>query len=326
MEDQSRKISLPALLVGDGRSLVTLTGIVLIFAGAFAIFLSATGSFLPHDVAFLGMEPRELCAINECRIVHFMFHDRVSFGGVLIATGLLYLWIAASPLRNGEAWAWWTLLISGAAGFASFLSYLGFGYLDAWHGVATLFLLPCFLVGMWKTRQMLREDRSVRSLVAPGQYLPWLSAPGVGRLCLLAVGAGKIVGGLVIMIVGMTWVFVPQDIEFLGLDHEGLNEINPRLIPLIAHDRAGFGGALVSSGLLVLLIAWKALPSQHLSQALLLAGGTGFVCAIGVHYPIGYVDFSHLAPAWLGAIVFSVGLVLFRTPRAAKNETLSPLP
>ena len=34
-----------------------------------------------------------------------------------------------------------------------------------------------------------------------------------------------------------------------------LGAVNPRLLPLVAHDRAGFGGALVSDGIGVLLIS-----------------------------------------------------------------------
>jgi hypothetical protein len=124
-------------LVGDGRPLLSLTGLLLIGFGLFALFLSATGQFLPHDVAYLGMTPGQLCAVNECRVVHFMFHDRVSFGSTLIAIGTLYLWLAAFPLRAGQPWAWWLFVVSGALGFASFLLYLGYGYLDTWHGVGT---------------------------------------------------------------------------------------------------------------------------------------------------------------------------------------------
>jgi hypothetical protein len=116
-----------AELVGDGRPLLALVALGLILSGIFALFLSATGAFLPHDVAFLGMQPRELCALHECRIVHFIFHDRVSFGGTLIAIGTLYLWLLAFPLRLGEEWAWWTLLFSGVIGFLSFLAYLIYG-------------------------------------------------------------------------------------------------------------------------------------------------------------------------------------------------------
>ena len=117
-------------------------------AGGFAIFLAADGHFLPHDEEYLGMTAGELCRLDQCRIVHFMYHDRGSFGGALIAIGTLYLWLAAFPLREREPWAWWTFLVSGLAGFASFLAYLGYGYLDTWHGVATLLLLPCFAWGL----------------------------------------------------------------------------------------------------------------------------------------------------------------------------------
>jgi hypothetical protein len=140
-------------LVGDGRSLLTLVALGLILSGVFALFLSFTGTFLPHDISFLGMEPRALCDLHQCRIVHFIFHDRVSFGGTLLAIGILYLWLLAFPLRGGEEWAWWTLLISGTVGFSSFLAYLLYGYLDTWHATATIGMLPLYLVGMGKTRK-----------------------------------------------------------------------------------------------------------------------------------------------------------------------------
>ena len=96
-------------LVGDGRPLIVFTALCLALAGVFALFQSATGHFLPQDVSFLGMSAPDLCGFNECRIVHFMIHDRVSFGGGLIAIAVLYLWLAEFPLRGGESWAWWTL-------------------------------------------------------------------------------------------------------------------------------------------------------------------------------------------------------------------------
>jgi dihydroorotate dehydrogenase len=43
-------------------------------------------------------------------------------------------------------------------------------------------------------------------------------------------------------VVGMTRVFVPQDLAFMGLSAERLRALSPTLVPLIAHDRAGFGG------------------------------------------------------------------------------------
>ena len=44
------------------------------------------------------MAPATLCGLNECRIVHFMIHDRASFGAVLISLATLYTWLALFPL------------------------------------------------------------------------------------------------------------------------------------------------------------------------------------------------------------------------------------
>jgi hypothetical protein len=298
-----------AALIGDGRSLILFTATGLLFAGGGAIFLSVTGHFLPHDVEFLGMQPIALCELNQCRIVHFMIHDRMSFGGVLVAIAVLYAWLALFPLREGESWAWWTLALTNATGFGSFLAYLGYGYLDGRHACATLLLLPVTLTGLWKTRRLCTKPLDFRLTARPAT---WRSPQALGRMLWMGWGAGLVAAGATILTVGMTRVFVPSDLDFIGYTREQLDAINPRLIPLIAHDRAGFGGGLFTTGLLILCILWKATPSRHVWQALLVAGIVGFGCAIGVHYPIGYLDFWHLAPAWAGAAVFAIGAWLSR--------------
>jgi hypothetical protein len=299
-------------LVGDGRPLLAFTGLALVLSGAFALFLSVTGHFLPHDEQFLGMTAKDLCSLNGCRIVHFMYHDRASFGGSLVAIGTLYLWLTLFPLAAGEPWAWWTLLVSGVAGFASFLAYLGYGYLDTWHGAATLALLPCFVGGMVQTyRRAL--PRHVRSLLRPGASgCRWNSAFCVGRALLLLTAVVLVAAGVTILTVGMTTVFVPTDLTFMGVRPEQLHAINPRLVPLIAHDRAGFGGGLCSAGLTVFFCAWCGRPSRSLWQALAVAvaGTFGFVTAIVVHPLIGYNDAVHVGPAVMGAAVFLAGLAL----------------
>jgi len=284
-------------LLGDGRPLLVLTALTLMGCGAFALFQAATGHFLPHDTEFLGMTAQQLCTLHGCRIVHFMMHDRVSFGGVLLAIGVMYLWLTEFPLRRGESWAWWAIAASGGAGFLSFLAYLGYGYLDTWHGVATIALAPIFLGGLWMTREL----RRVR--LAP-------AARSLGRWMLLASTAGIIAGGLTITTVGMTAVFVPQDLEFMGTTVRELRAVNDHLVPLIAHDRAGFGGALISVGVAMFLAVLYGRPSRNLWQALALAGLFGFATAIGVHPVIGYTDLSHLGPAILGCAVYAGGLTL----------------
>src|SRR5438552_3266658 len=84
-----------------------------------------------------------------------------------------------------------------------------------------------------------------------------------------------------IMTVGMTSVFVPQDLEFIGMTRAGFSAINPHLVPLIAHDRAGLGGALGSFGVAMFACLRYARPSRALSQALTIAGVAGFGTAVG---------------------------------------------
>jgi hypothetical protein len=148
--------------------------------------------------------------------------------------------------------------VSGAAGFLSFLAYLGYGYLDMWHGTATLAILPCFLIGLICTFRP--AGVSPKRTDALDAKAPMMLR--TGRLLLLVTAGGLIAAGLTIVAVGMTVVFVPQDLHFMSLQPEMLSEISPRLIPLIARDRAGFGGGLASTRILIAFCAWYA-PSTR---------------------------------------------------------------
>jgi len=308
--------SLLEAVVADGRPLLQLTAFALFFSGCFALFLSIRREFLPHDIVFLGMTPDQLCAIAECRVVAFMFHDRVAFGGVLVAIAILYFWLSAVPLADGALWAWWTFAISGAIGFLSFLSYLGHGYLDTWHGVGSVALVPVFLAGVLRSRALVRHAsrggiRPILFALAPRQRL--------GHITFVGVGVGMLLAGATILAVGTTSVFVPQDLEFMRVAVADLNAISPRLVPLIAHDRAGFGGGLVAAGIIVTACALFATPSRSLWQALAGAGAAGFGAAIGVHPAVGYTDWLHLAPAIAGGVLFVGGLAL-AAPSATRRR------
>lgn len=313
-------------LIDDGRPLITLSGLCLGLCGAFAVFQSATGHFLPHDTAFLQMLPEDLCKINECRIVHFMFHDRVSFGGSLIAIAVVYLWLAAFPLKAGEPWAWWILLVSGVSGFGSFLTYLGYGYLDNWHAVATVALLPCLFGGLWLSRRCvfanaasIGVDTSWRTLFHGRAEMRWRSCAGAGRVCLLLAAVGMIGAGFTIQGIGVTEVFVPTDLTYMGMTRTQLDAINPRLIPLIAHDRAGFGGGVATAGLLLFGCVWCASPSRSMWQGMLIGGLAGWGAGIGIHPIIGYNDAGHLAPAVVGGGLYFVGLALTYSSMMARR-------
>jgi hypothetical protein len=50
--------------------------------------------------------------------------------------------------------------------------------------------------------------------------------------------------------------------------------------------------------------------NRALWELLALSMSIGFGVAIGVHFWISYLDFSHLAPAYLGLLLFYAGLIL----------------
>jgi hypothetical protein len=149
--------------------------------------------------------------------------------------------------------------------------------------------------------------------MVPGDAPERWSMAWLGRALLLLAGFGVMVAGLTIATIGTFVVFVPQDIDYIGLTRAQLDAIDPRLVPLIAHDRSGFGGGLATTGLTVLACVWCGRPSRSRWEALAIAGTAGFGAAIGVHGLVGYLDLSHVGPAILGAAVFVAGLLL--TPR-----------
>ena len=156
-------------------------------------------------------------------------------------------------------------------------------------------------------------------MLQPTAAGPWGSRAGIGRAFLLIAGLGMLMAGFTIIVVGMTQVFVPQDLQYMNLTVKQLMVLSPHLVPLIAHDRAGFGRALASCGLALFCCTWWGQPSRSLWQVLALAGGVGFATAIGMHPLIGYTDFGHLAPAFAGLGLFVAGLWLSYPVMHSKN-------
>lgn len=293
-------------IAGDGRPLLLVAAGSLVFAGGFAIFLAAGGQFLPHDVAFLGMTPEALCRIAGCRVVDFMLHDRAAWGGALVATGVMYTWLILFPLSRGERWAWWTLAGSGSVGFLTFLGYLGYGYLDTWHGLGTLLLLPVFALGLTRSRRGARDRVALARVTRDTRSL--------GRIVLLMGAAGSALAGVVILRIGVTDIFVPEDLEFIGKSADQLRRLDPDLVPLIAHDRAGFGGAVLVAGLTGAACLLFSEVTRDLWEALAVAGIVSLSAATLVHVFVGYTDFVHLVPPLLGIGSLVVGLALAAAP------------
>ena len=286
----------------------TLMGAGMLFGSLLALVIAATKVVLPYDEAFVGITREGLSAINP-RLLAFMAHDRVSLAGTMVAIGVMYIGLSVSGIRRGLHWARQAVFVSALTGFLSFFLFLGFGYLDTFHAFVTGALLQLLLLGVharlgpWvpSTPPDLRGDRAWR-LSLWGQLLLVIHG-----FALLAAGAG-------ISVIGVTQVFVHEDLEFMRTTAAALSSANPRLVPLIAHDRATLGGMLLASGWVFLMPALWGFRrgSSWLWWTLLIAGLAAYAAAIGVHCVVGYMGLKHLFPAFGGLILFLLGLALSR--------------
>ena len=283
-----------------------LMGAGMLIGGVLAFVIAATKVVLPYDEAFLGMARDALPSINP-RLLDFMAHDRITLAGVMTATGVLYVGLSVFGSRHGLHWARQSILISALTGFLSFFLFLGFGYLDPFHAFVTVALLQLMLLGIHArlgtytpaVRPETRGDHAWRLSL-------W------GQLLLVIHGFALLGAGAVISVIGVTHVFVHQDLEFMQTTADALAAADPRLVPLVAHDRATLGGMLVAGGWLFLLPALWGFRrgSPWLWWSLLLAGMIAYAAAIGVHYAVGYRSVMHLLPAFGGLVLLLVGLML----------------
>ncbi|MBG0831557.1 hypothetical protein HS041_27875 [Planomonospora sp. ID67723] len=139
--------------------------------------------------------------------------------------------------------------------------FLGTGFVEPLHTAVTVVLFPMFLLATW------RRPMPPRWRIRPEGPERLRRRALVGQLLMIAVGLGLFAGGAVVSVVGLTGVFVPTDLTFLGTDADRLHAVNPRLLPFVAHDRAGFGGTLMAAGVAPLLRLLRAILRRTLSQA-----------------------------------------------------------
>lgn len=283
-----------------------LMGAGMVFGSVLALAIAMTRVVLPYDEAFVGMSRERLMAVNP-RLLAFMSHDRVSLAGTMIAIGVMYLGLSMDGIRRGLHWAQQSVFLSAFTGFASFFLFLGFGYLDTFHAFVTAVLLQFLLLALHSrlgtytpvVPPPMRENRAWRRSL-------W------GQLLLILHACGLLGAGAAISVIGITKVFVPEDLEFMRTTAEALEAANPRLVPLIAHDRATLGGMLLASGWAFLLPALWGFRngSARLWWAMLVAGVCAYAAALGIHLTVGYTSVVHLLPAFGGLAVFLLGLGL----------------
>jgi dihydroorotate dehydrogenase len=283
-----------------------LMGLGMLIGSLMALAIASTRVVLPYDEDFVGMTRQQLQEVNP-RLLAFLTHDRVSLAGTMVTIGIAYVGLAWFGVWQGLHWARQSVLFSAFAGFATFFLFLGYGYLDTFHAFVTAILFQFLMLALHAPLGPPPLPRWP-ALVSDRRWLLSLW----GQLILIGHAIAVLTAGLVISGVGITRVFVPEDLAFMQTTAEALRQANPKLLPLIAHDRATFGGMLVSAGLLLLLPAlWGFRPSSAwLWWTQLVAVVPAYTAAILVHQAVGYTDLHHLTPAYGGLIVFLLGQAL----------------
>jgi hypothetical protein len=283
-----------------------LMGLGMLFGSILTLLIAVTQTVLPYDEAFLGMSREQMNSLNP-RLLPFMTHDRVTLAGTMITIGVLYSCLSLFGVRRGMHWAQQTIFVSAFTGFGSFFLFLGFGYLDPFHAFVTACLLQFLLLGLHS------KLGNYQAEAPPRLRSDWAWCLSLwGQLLLILHSVALLGAGIMISFIGITHVFVPEDLEFMQTTAEALRAANPRLVPLIAHDRATLGGMLLSSGWAFLLPAlWGYRNGRPwLWWAFLISGLCAYAAAIGVHLFVTYTAIEHLLPAFAGLFLFLLALGL----------------
>ncbi|WP_430786786.1 hypothetical protein VBD025_14725 [Virgibacillus flavescens] len=283
-----------------------LFGLSILFGGIIALFFALTSIILPYDESFIGLTRADILQVNPL-ILSFMLHDRMALAGTMIAGGIVYIQLARHGIKYGIHWAKVAFHSAAIVGFLGIFLFIGFGYFDWLHGLFWLFLLPIYYLSFKECKKGTNIPLS-----GHGQNDKIWKYGLYGQLLFIILGFLIAVGGLVISTIGVSNVFVSTDLTFLCMTPQMLDNLSNNLIPVIAHDRAGFGSALISVGLLVLMLSlWGFRRGERwVWNTLALGALPAFAAGIGTHMFIGYTSFIHLLPVYFLVILYVFGLVL----------------
>jgi hypothetical protein len=290
-----------------------LLGISLLVGAGLAGWVALTQVVLPYDEEFCGKTAAEIAAFNP-KVLSFMTHDRITLSGTMVSLGILYIALGWFEIRQGSHWAQRAVQVSAASGFVSFFAFLGYGYFDPFHAMVAAMLSQITIQAMVLPAGPGKRRRPSESF---SNDRAWRRGMW-GQLLFVVHGAALILAGSVILTYGVTEVFVPQDIDYLGMDAQRLALFDPQLKALIAHDRATFGGMLVSAGIALLLTTlWGFRRGESwLWWVYLVVISEPYLQTLWIHWEIGYRNHFHLAPVYIGIVLLVAGL-------AASHEYLT---
>ncbi|WP_404332402.1 dihydroorotate dehydrogenase [Mesobacillus maritimus] len=282
-----------------------LFGLAIFIGGLIALYFAFTSVMLPYDESFIGLSRGDLLQVNPF-ILSFMSHDRMALAGTMISGGIIYIQLARHGIKANLHWAKIAFHSAAIIGFIGIVLFIGYGYFDWLHGLFWLILLPIYYFSF-------KEGKGVKGSPTSchGQNDKAWKYGLYGQLMFVILGFLIVIGGIVISTIGVSKVFVSTDLTFLCMSPQMLENISQNLIPVIAHDRAGFGSALISVGLLVLMISlWGFRQGEGwIWNTLAIGAMPAFITGIGTHIYIGYTPFIHLLPVYLLVLLYILGLI-----------------
>lgn len=282
-------------------------GLAMSIGALLAAWFALNRVILPYDEAATGLSTAAIRAYNP-RLLDFMAHDRLTLAGTMMSLGILYVGVAWGGGRRGLLWAKEAVGFSAFAGFLTFFGFIAYGYFDQFHAFVAALLLPVavqVVVG--------RDAPPAAMPLDLDNDLTWRRG-AVGQLFFVMEAAGLLLAGLVITFLGSGRVFVPSDLTFLGTDAATVRAFHANLVPLIAHDRATFGGMLIASGVAVGVTALWGFErgARWLFITLAVGGFPAYLATLAIHAHIGYTDHLHLSPVFVGVAFHLLGLLLSR--------------
>lgn len=229
-------------------------------------------------------------------------------------------WLAIGPLKRGEPWAWWTLLMGGLATYGCFLTYLASdAYFDWSFALLVGIGIPLSIVGLRLTHRGMPPATGFSEAFLDPEIRGWVhTRNGRARLLIAALGVGIGSAGFGILAVASSIILVPQDAAFLRSNLDGLTTVNNRLAPLMAHDRAAYGGSMIAIGIFFTATALRSLgpDARGAKLALAMSGAAFYLSTIAIHFVIGYTSVVHLLPVYGGmtCLLVSLGIMQAKPP------------
>jgi hypothetical protein len=135
------------------------------------------------------------------------------------------------------------------------------------------------------------------------------------------MGAAMLAGGILAVAIASTRVVLPYDESLCGLTRAQMIELNPRLLPFMAHDRISLAGAMLSIGIFYIALGWFGIRrGAHWAQVAVIASAVVGIISFFSFLAFGYFDPFH---AFVTAVLTQFLLLCIVLPTSPAQPPLA---